>query len=153
WIEAARWSGTGPPSCSNTVTGMPCFDNARAQTTPTGPAPTTTTRRFSPVLPMEPCRLAMDFRYRASSPDLSLLDLETHLGYPLAPFRHVPGDQSGKVVLGHVDGVNSERLQSLSEFRIIFGSGNLARKRVDDLGRRAGWRDDTVPGLDVVAGI
>src|SRR6185436_3021653 len=44
WMVAARWSLTGAGSCSNTVTGTPRRLSASAQTMPTGPAPTTTTR-------------------------------------------------------------------------------------------------------------
>src|SRR4051812_3087930 len=44
--EAARWSSTGAGSCSNTVTGTPILLSDSAQTMPTGPAPTMTTRAF-----------------------------------------------------------------------------------------------------------
>jgi len=47
WVEAARWSLTGPGSASITTTGTPRRHSPKAQTAPTGPAPTTTTGRRS----------------------------------------------------------------------------------------------------------
>src|SRR5262245_59481872 len=110
---------------------------------PTGPAPTTTTRCCDPdptissALPSLYCGL------------LRRLEPEIAGNHPLAlGFRK---DQLLELFRRARHRIDADARQALLENRVLLRDGDLFRNRVDDILRRAGRRQQSVPGHHVRA--
>src|ERR1041384_7262401 len=98
-------------------------------------------------------RSQIDVKYVGRAPVLLLLRLDVGVADHLAPFRRVGADAGGEVLGRAYDRVDeARRKNAVAEWRVGEDALGLRIELVHNGGRRAGGREQPVPGAGLVAG-